>query len=259
MAGLLTGKNILITGASRGIGRASALLMAEEGANVVVHYRRQRAMAEAVAEQVAARGRQALLVQADLEQPEAIAALFADVARAWGRLDVVVANAAATAFKPAEQLQPYHLERTYRVVVGGFLELCRQAAPLMPPGGRLLAVSSIGSRYALPRYAALGSAKAALEAMVRYVAAEWGPRGITCNAVCPGVVETDSSRFYADTDYERFRAQVIARTPLGRLAEPKDVANFLVLLASDRAGFLNGQVVLLDGGAALSAPGFEEL
>lgn len=258
MSGLLQDKKVLITGSSRGIGRATAIAMAREGADVVIHYRRDADAAQAAAEAVRALGREALVVRAEMEVPEDIDAMFDHVAQAWGRLDVFVANAAATAFKPVTELKWYHLDRTYHVVVHSVLQSAQRCIPLMQGrGGRILTISSPGSRFALPRYAAIGTAKAALEALTRYLAAELGPYGITVNCLAPGVVETDSVEFYAKDRYDTFRDHVIAHTPLGRLTKPEDVADVAVLMASEKTRFITGQVIPIDGGLSVVPGGFE--
>lgn len=249
----------LVTGSSRGIGRATALALARAGAGVAVHYHKNRAAAETVADEVRALGRTAMVVGADLEDEAARRVLMATVAENWGRLDILVANAAATAFKPLSDLRPYHLRRTAAIVVESVLDLAQQARPLMQAagGGRIIAVSSLGSRQTLPRYASLGIAKAGLESLVRYLATEFGRDGITANAVAPGVVPTDSSAFYADASYERLVATVGQHTPSGRLATPEEVGAAIALLAQPAAQWITGEVIHLDGGARLWPDGFD--
>ena len=260
MEGLLAGKKALITGSSRGIGRASALAMARAGADIAVHYRREQAAAEATAEEVRALGRNAIVLKADLEFEEQIDKMFEELRAAWGVLDIFVANAAATAFKPVTDLKGYHLDRTYHVIVHSFLQSAQRALPLMKGrDGRILSVSSLGSHITLPRYANIGAAKAALEAMTRYIATEFGPHGITCNAISPGVVETDSSAYYAQDRLGAFHESVIQHTPLGRLTMPGDVADVAVLLASPGTRFITGQVIVVDGGLTLTGGGFEHV
>ncbi|MCL6452985.1 MAG: SDR family oxidoreductase [Alicyclobacillus sp.] len=257
MTDVLAGKKVLITGSGRGIGRATAIAMARAGADVVVHYRRDEAAAAETVAAVTALGREAWAVRAEMESEEDIAAMFGAVADRWGRLDVFMANAAASAFKPIEDLKSYHLDRTYHVVIHSVVQSVQHCLPLMGAGGRIIAMSSMGSRFTLPRYAALGTAKAALESLVRYLAAELGPRGITCNALNPGVVDTDSAAFYSGDHTEAYRRDVIAHTPLGRLGTPEDVADAAVFLASDASRFITGQTIRVDGGLTLLTGGFE--
>lgn len=256
MAQSFNGKKILITGSSRGIGRATALAFAKEGADVVIHYRRDEDAAVATANEIREYGVQALVCKAELESPEEIDAMFDTVEKEWGALDVLMANAAATAFKPVMETKRHHIDRTYEVVIKSVLHAVQRAVPLMEGrSGRVITMSSLGSQFALPNYANIGSSKAALESLTRYLAAELGPKGITCNTISPGVVETDSVRFYAKDEFPTFKKNVIARTPLGRLTQPEDVAGLALFLASDAAAFLTGQVIGIDGGLTLIAYG----
>ncbi len=258
MAGLLEGKKALITGSSRGIGRACALMFAKEGADVVIHYRREDAAAEQTADEIRKMGRNVLVSKADLESPEQIDAVFDSIRDNWGHLDIFVANAAATAFKPVLELKDYHIARTYQVIIQSVMQSVRRSVPLMEgSAGRIITVSSLGSRYTLPRYANIGSAKAALESLTRYFAYELGPQGITSNAISPGIVDTESAKYYAKDNYDKFRENAIKHTPLGRLTQPLDVARVATFLASEASGFVTGQILNVDGGLTLPSPGFE--
>jgi enoyl-[acyl-carrier protein] reductase III len=178
--------------------------------------------------------------------------MFDTIQQEWGALDVFMANAAATAFKPAMETKDYHIDRTYQVVIKSVLQSAQRAVPLMEGRqGRIITVSSIGSQFTLPNYSNIGSAKAALESLTRYLATELGPKGITSNAISPGVVETDSVRFYAKDGYETFKTNVSNRTPLGRLTQAEDVAGLALFLASDAASFITGQIIGVDGGLPL--------
>lgn len=249
------GKVALITGASRGIGRATALLLAERGADVAVHYKRGEAAAKEVVEQVLALGRRGVSVQADLEQSDEIRRMFLQVAERFGALDIFVANAAATAFRQVLELKPHHLARTYQISVFGFVQAAQEAARLMAGRrGKIVTVSSFPTLRYLPNYAALGSAKAALETLTRYLAVEMAPRGITVNGVSPGLVETDSSRTYAGEDFERFQRQIIESTPKGRSGTPEDIARVIAFLCSDDAEWIVGQTIMVDGGMTIPSP-----
>lgn len=262
MTSSMTNSKALVTGSSRGIGRATALALAHAGADVAIHYHRQETQALEVAAEITRLGRRALIIGADLENSQDRARMFQVIEDSWGTLDVFVANAAATSFKPIAAIKPYHLRRTYTVVVESFLDASQRALPLMRSSqkpGRIIAISSLGSQYTLPRYANIGSAKAALESMVRYVAQEFGPYNITCNAVSPGVVTTDSSQYYANDQAESFFKAVLGCTPLGRLVTVDDVAHAVLLLAGPQAAMITGQILHVDGGAGLTASGFDSL
>lgn len=254
-----TQRYALVTGSSRGIGRATALALGQAGLGVAVHYHKNDAAAQRVADAVRNLGQPALVVAADLEDASARQAMMEHIVERWGRLDVLVANAAATAFKPVADLRPYHLRRTAAITVESVLDLAQRARPLMRAhgSGRILAVSSPGSQQTLPRYASLGIAKAGLESLVRYLATEFGRDGITANAVTPGVVPTDSATFYADDAYDAWVARVAAHTPCGRLATPEEVGAVIALLADPAAQWITGEVIHVDGGARLWPDGFD--
>ena len=245
-------KVALITGASRGIGRATALRWARDGAAVIVNYRRNEAAAAETVAAIAATGAEAVPVRADLEDGDQIAAMFATVRERFGRLDVLVANAAATSFRPLLDSKPHNVARTFGITVNGFLHCVQEAATLMLDGSAVVAVSGFDTLRVLPGHGTLAAAKAALEMLVRYLAVELAPRRIRVNGVNPGYVETDSARMYVGAEYEsRVRGEWIAATPLGRLGTPEDVANVIAFLCSDAAGFICGQTIVVDGGRTL--------
>ncbi|MDR7415975.1 MAG: SDR family oxidoreductase [Armatimonadota bacterium] len=248
----LQGKVALITGASRGIGRATAMVLAERGADVVVHYRRREDRASEVVEAITALGRRAEAVQADLEQPEEVSALFRAVEEKFGYLDIFVANAAATAFRRIEALKPHHLARTYQLNVFSFVQAAQEAMRLMRGRrGRIVTVSGFPTQRYLPDYALLASAKAALEALTRYLAVEAAPLGITVNAVSPGAVDTESLEVYTEGDLEGFTRAMVASTPKGRMGTPEDIARVIAFLCSDDAEWIVGQTIVVDGGLTL--------
>jgi enoyl-[acyl-carrier protein] reductase III len=258
MTGVLEGKKVLITGSGRGIGRATAIAMAKAGADVVVHYRRDESAAASTVAEIQRLGREAFSVRAEMESKEDIDTMFDIIQDRWGCLDVFMANAAASAFKPIMDLKYHHLDRTYHVVIHSTVHCAQRCVPLMDGrNGRIIAMSSMGSEFTLPRYAALGTAKAALESLVRYLASELGPKGITCNGLNPGVVDTESATFYGGDHYEAYCQDVIAHTPLRRLGTANDVADAAVFLASDASRFITGQTIRVDGGLTLLTGGFE--
>lgn len=257
---LLEGKKALVTGSSRGIGRASAIAFAKAGADVAIHYRRQRDQAEEVAEEVRRLGRQALVFQAELESVDEVGNLFDQIGEAWGGLDIFMANAAASAFKPVLELKPHHLERTYRLLVDNFILSVQRAVPLMEGReGRIITISGHGVHYTLPRYGNIASAKGAVESLTRYLAAELGRRRITVNAIAPGVIGTESEQFYMGDKLEAFDRACVRATPLGRVGEPEDIADVAVFLASALARFITGQVIVADGGLTLTSGPFQEI
>lgn len=241
----------IVTGASRGIGRATALRLGREGHAVAVAYRHEEERARETCAALAALGAEALPVCADLEDGSRIDALFDQVAERWGRVDVMVANAAATAFRDLLETRPHHVRRTFSISVDGFLRCAQRAVALMEGGGAIVAVSGFDALRALPGHAVLGAAKSALETLVRYLAVELAPRDVRVNAVSPGYVATDSARTYAGEDYETREREWIAATPLRRLASPDEIAQVIWFLCSQESSFVTGQTLVADGGLTL--------
>jgi len=250
-------KLALVTGGSRGIGRAIVLRLARDGYDVAFIYRRDRDAAEATAEQVRASGRECLVLQADVGDAEQVEAACDRLLDGGRRVHTFVANAAATAFKPLLEVKPHHLEKTYAITIGGFLAIVQRLAPTMPDDGRIVTISGMDTHRYVAGHGVLASAKAALETLTKYLAVELGPRGITVNAVNPGYVDTDSAAMYFGSDDARqaFMEELEGATPLRGIGEPQDVADLVAFLCSEEARWMQGQVLYLDGGIFLHAPG----
>jgi enoyl-[acyl-carrier protein] reductase III len=249
------GKVALITGSSRGIGRAIALRLAQEGADVVVNYRRQTAAAAATAAAITALGRQSLVVQADIGEAQAVRQMFTCIRNTFGRLDIFVANAAATAFKPLLELQEYHLEKTFAITIKSFVVAAQMAAELMRGRpGKIVTVSGIDARRYIPLHGALAAAKGALEILTTYLACELAGQGITVNGVNPGFVNTDSAHVFGDQVYRVLEKNITTYTPLKRVGTPDDIAKVVAFLCSDDAGWICGQTLVVDGGLSLTSP-----
>ena len=244
----------LVTGSSRGIGRATALLFAERGHDVVIHYRREAEAAEAVAKEARAFGGEALVVHGDLVEAEVPVHILGEVEARFGRLDVLVANAASTAFKPLQEVSARHLDLTMRTVVQSFLLLAQGAVPLMSGRpGSIVAVSGFDSIRVVANHGLLGAAKAALEQLVKYLAVELGPQNIAVNSVLPGFVATDSARIWADASYPggwpAFEAQHGA-TP-GAIISPEEIAEIIAFLCSKAGRSIRGHNLIVDAGVTL--------
>lgn len=255
----LAGRTALVTGSSRGLGAATARVLAERGADVVITYRREEALAQEVADEVRAHGRRAWVHRCDLGELADIDALMDAVAgddreHGPGRLDIVVANAAATAFKPLLEAETRHLERTFAISVFGFHRLIQRAAPLLEASGhgRVVVVSGADTVTWIPAHGILAAAKAAMESMVAYLGCELGPKGVSVVGVNPGWIDGDSLKLMLGPFYEA-AADVERRThPLRRTMSPTDVAAAVAMLCGDDALLANGSVVRADGGGVFA-------
>ena len=248
MTQFLADKVALITGATRGIGAATAESFAGHGAKVVLNYGRSREEAEAVVTRIRAHGGEAMAVGADLAQADQVSPLFQEVMERFGRLDILVNNAGLAERKPIADMDYEHLQRVFALNVFGLALATREAARYLPRGGRIVNTASIAGQRPRPRVAVYAASKAAVESLTRSFAAELGPRDITVNAVAPGHVETRMGAGALPT--EEARAAVVERTPLGRLGQPEDIARVITWLASEQAGWITGQVINADGGFA---------
>ncbi len=250
-----TGKVALVTGSGRGIGRAIAHLLAEQGADLVINYVHNREPAEEIAQEIHTLGRQAIVVRANVGKQEGLEALFTQVREQFGRLDFFIANAASGFNRPALQQKESGWDHTLNVNARGFLFAAQLAVPLMPPtGGKIVAITSPGAERVLPDYVAVGASKAALNALVRYLAVELAPRHINVNAVSPGIVETDALQHFSFMQDEQVIPLAIANTPAGRLVAPRDIANAVTFLCSSLADMICGQILVVDGGYTLPVP-----
>ena len=244
---LLDGRVALVTGASRGIGEATARLFASEGATVIVHYHSGHDEAEAIA---AAIGNGALAIGADLRDPDATAGLLADIDSHFGRLDILVNNAASFAHgKNAETAEWPDFEAEFAGVVGVTVNTTKAAIPLMKRAGYGRIVTTVATliQRPVPDYIVHTTAKSALVGYTRTLARELGPYGITANMISPGMTLTD----FSNSQSEDAKNKVSSQTPLRRLATPADVARVALFYASNLADFVTGANIAPDGGLAV--------
>ena len=243
-------KTVLITGASRGIGRAIAEQFCGEGADIVLNYLRNEEAAKETEKILTAQGSQVLCVQANVGNPKEAAELVEAAGKKFGKIDILVHNAALGAFKPVTQLRVNQWDLSLDVNAKAFLVLTQAALPWMEKeGGSILALSSLGSKRFIPNYGAIGISKAALESLVRYLAVELAPKKIRVNAVSGGLVGTDAIEAFPHK--EIFKKEVVLRTPAGRIGTPADLARVIVFLASEEANWIYGQTIVADGGLSL--------
>lgn len=251
------GKVSLITGSSRGIGRALALTLAREGAAVIVNYQRNGEMAEQAVREIEALGSRAIAVQANVESTDDINRLFERVEAEFGGLDHFVSNAAASSFKKIADLKAHNLDRSFDLNVRAFVLGAQRAVKLMKHGGRIAVLSSYGSIRAYPTYANLGSNKAAIEAWVRYMAVEFAPHGINVNAVNGGLIDTEScAYFYHNVPGMAPIDPVLAKIPKGRMGTTQEVADTIAFLLAPESEYITGQTICVDGGLSVIAPPF---
>ncbi len=253
----MKGRVALITGGSRGIGRALAFSLAERGAIPVINYRRNEEAAAETLRGIRERGAEGLAIQADIEHVEEIERMFAEVSERFGRLDFFVSNAAASNFRSIMEMKPHNLERTFNLNVRAFVVGVQRAVPLMQGWGRIVALSSYGSTTAYPTYANLGSAKASIESWVRYMAVELAPRGINVNAVNGGIIESDSSAYFYATGRVAPLETVLSKIPKRRMGTVQEVANCVLFLLAPESEYVTGTTVVVDGGLTVVGPPYE--
>jgi enoyl-[acyl-carrier protein] reductase III len=239
--------SVLVTGGTRGIGKAIALRLASEGAiRLALGYLRNDNAAEAAADEIRAAGAEPILVRGNVAS-EKVVAEFAS----HGPYAAIVHNAATGVIKPALETEDKHWDWTLNANARALLSLARACAPDMQSGSSIVAVSSLGAQRVLENYVLVGTSKAALESVVRYLAVELSPRGIRVNAVSAGVVETEALDHFPNR--EQMLSAGKTRTPAGRLVEPEDVAGAVAFLCSPDADMLRGHTLIMDGGYSLLA------
>jgi enoyl-[acyl-carrier protein] reductase III len=243
----LEGRSVLVTGGTRGIGKAIALRLVEDGAaRVALGYLRNDSAAEAAAEEIRRAGAEPVLVRGNVASAKVVAEFAAQ-----GPYNAVVHNAATGVIRPALETEDKHWDWTLATNARALLSLARACAPEMEAGSSIVAVSSLGSQRVLENYVLVGTSKAALESVVRYLAVELAPRGIRVNAVSAGVVETEALDHFPNRDEMLHSGRT--RTPAGRLVEPDDVAGAVAYLCSADAEMVRGQTLIVDGGYSLLA------
>ena len=245
----LEGKLALVTGGGRGIGRAIALKLAAQGADIIVNFFRHRDSAEQTAKDIEALGVKAEVIRANVGDPAKIDEMFDMIGNKFGRLDILINNAASGVGRPVVDIDVKAWEWTMDINARALLLCAQRVVKLMEGrGGKIVSISSLGSRFVLPNYTIVGVSKAALEALTRYLAIELAPLGICVNAVAASAVETEALKFYFKEGLVKDNRQV---TPAGRMVIPEDVANIVAFLCSEEAFMIRGQTIVVDGGTSV--------
>jgi 3-oxoacyl-[acyl-carrier protein] reductase len=248
MSNKLAGKVAVVTGASKGIGASIAEHLAAEGASVVVNYSSSKAGADAVVKRISAKGGKALAVQADVSKQEDITRLFAETKARYGKLDILVNNAGIFEFAPLESVTADHFHKQFNLNVLGLLLTTQEAVKLIGDrGGSIINISSIVGQMPVEGGSVYSATKAAVDALTIALSKELGPKKIRVNSLNPGMVETEGLHAvgFAEGD---FRKKVESETPLGRIAQPEDIATAAVFFASADAGWVTGQTLIVAGG-----------
>lgn len=243
----LSGRVALVTGGTRGIGRAIALKLARQGCAIAVNFMRNRRAAAEAVELIEAEGVKAKAYRANVGNEAELHAMFGEFQHEFGRIDILISNAASGVLKPAMELTRRHWTWTMDINAATLLHLVQHSVPLMGDGGgKVVAISSLGSVRAIPQYSAVGASKAALESLVRHLAVELAPLNINVNVLSAGVVDTEALKHFPNRD-ELIRNSE-EKTPAGRLVTPEDVADVTLFLVSDAAKMIQGTTIVVDGG-----------
>jgi 3-oxoacyl-[acyl-carrier protein] reductase len=241
----LSGKIALVTGSSRGIGRAVVERLSREGASVVINYLSSSDTAEEIVAAITSDGGTALALQADVSSVEGIRRLFEKTLAHFGRLDILVNNAGIRTTQPVADIQEDEFDRLFAINVKGPFFACQQAAHRISDSGRIINISSAVTRMMLPGYSIYAASKAAVDLLTRVLAKEMGERQVTVNAVSPGPVNTELLREGKTKEQLQQMAQMAA---FNRIGEVEDIADVVAFLASDDARWITGQVIHVNGG-----------
>jgi enoyl-[acyl-carrier protein] reductase III len=250
----LQGKKALITGASRGIGRATAIRLAKSGAEVAINFVSNESAARDVAAEILAFGGKAILIKADVSEEADVQQMFSVLTDHWGNLDIVVSNAASGGFRTLMSATARNFDAAMHTNVRALMLLVQSAMPMLQKSSgnrKVVALSSHGSHRALSDYALIGASKAAIESLCRHMALEFGPQGINFNCLLAGLVLTDSTKGISDVEKAHQQSNERMLVGEGRVLLPTDVADVIHFLVSPASDLIQGQVITVDGGMSL--------
>jgi enoyl-[acyl-carrier protein] reductase III len=242
-------KVAMITGSSRGLGKALAIELAKNGYDIVVNYARSRSAAEETVKEIEALGRKAIMIRANVGDVAKLRVMFEQVKEEFGRLDVFVSNAASGVLRPVMELEESHWDWTMNINAKAMLFGAQEAAKLMDKGGKIIGVSSLGSIRYLENYTTVGVSKAAIESITRYLAVELAPKGIAVNTVSGGALDTDALKHFPNRD--ELLEDARSNTPAGRMVEISDMVKTAMFLISSDSDMIRGQTIIVDGGRSI--------
>jgi enoyl-[acyl-carrier protein] reductase III len=242
-------KVAMVTGSSRGLGKALAIELAKQGYDIVVNYARSRSAAEETVQEIEALGRRAIMIRANVGDVKKLRTMFEQVKKEFGRLDVFVSNAASGVLRPIMELEETHWDWTMNINAKAMLFGAQEAAKLMDKGGKILGVSSLGSIRYLDNYTTVGVSKAAIESITRYLAVELAPLGIAVNTVSGGALDTEALKHFPNREELLEDARI--NTPAGRMVEIDDMVKTAMFLISDDSDMIRGQTIIVDGGRSI--------
>lgn len=246
---MIENKVAMVTGSSRGLGKALAIELAKQGYDIVVNYARSRSAAEETVKEIEALGRRAIMIRANVGDVKKLRTMFEEVKEEFGRLDIFVSNAASGVLRPVMELEETHWDWTMNINAKAMLFGAQEAAKLMDKGGKILGVSSLGSIRYLENYTTVGVSKAAIESITRYLAVELAPMGIAVNTVSGGALDTEALKHFPNREELLEDARI--NTPAGRMVEIDDMVKTAMFLISDDSDMIRGQTIIVDGGRSI--------